>query len=276
MFSDSNLSKILGVNYKWLYFLKFRFKISTTYKTDTFLWFFGELLKLLGIIFIWYLGSLNGSQINFPKIFTYLVIGRLIDSLTNVSDVFWFGSKLSKNTDDSVRVLMLPHGTNGVFLYLMTKYFGSNIFHSFVNIFWLVVLSLIFHSWILLPTNWLTLLWLPAFMILTLLIKFFINFCIGLFAVWTTESGGIWSLFGGINDFLSGSMFPLNLYFLTNWTLYLPFACTYFYPINLYFEPNPWNLFWIFGGGVFWTILLYFLARIILKAALKKNESVGL
>lgn len=183
MFLDSNLQKILGSNYKWFYLLRFRFKVSTTYKMNSFLWFFGKLLELLGILFIWYLGSQTGSQINFAQIFTYLVIGRLIDSLTQVSDIFWFGNQISQNSSDSVRILMLPHGTNGIFIYLMAKYLGSNIFDSFVNIFWLVVLALIFHTWILLPTNWLTLLWLPSFVILTLLIKFFINFCIGLFTV---------------------------------------------------------------------------------------------
>jgi len=32
----------------------------------------------------------------------------------------------------------------------------------------------------------------------------------------------------------------------------------------------------VFGGGIFWCVLLYFLAKFVFKMGLKKNESVGL
>lgn len=219
MFSDSNLQKLLGKNFKYFYLLKFRFKSATAYKFDTYLWFCGSLLELLGLVFVWYLNNQTGSTLNFPQIFTYLVIGRIIDSFTSVENVFWFGNQLAQNRGDTVRILMFPGGTNGVFLYLMAKHLGSNLFYSIVNVFWLTILVLVFNSWIILPTNFVNLLWLLPFIILTFFIKFFLNFCIGMIALWTTESGGIWNLFNGINRILSGSMFPLNLYFLTSFAL---------------------------------------------------------
>jgi len=133
---------------------------------------------------------------------------------------------------------------------------------------------LIFNQWLILPTSWLFLFWLPFFVIITLLIRFLLNFCIGMMALWTVDAGGIWNLFSSVSRVLTGSAFPLSLHPLTNFALYLPFAYIYFYPMNLYFQ-NEQPIFTLLYG-IFWCATLYFLAKWVFKMGMKKNESVGL
>ncbi len=268
------MEKLLGKNYKWWYFFVFRFKSATTYRMGTFLWFLGSLLELSGLIFVWWLNKQSGSQINFSQVFTYLVVGRIINGLTDIDEVFWFGSQLAQNRGDSTKLLMLPNNFNGMLTYLLVKYLGSSVTYFLFNTFWLVIFVLIFSQWLILPTSWLFLFWLPFFVIITLLIRFLLNFCIGMLALWTVDAGGIWNLFGSVSRVLTGSAFPLNLHPLTNFALYLPFAYIYFYPMNLYFQNETPIISLIYG--IFWCVVLYFLAKLAFKMGLKKNESVGL
>lgn len=100
----------------------------------------------------------------------------------------------------------------------------------------------------------------------------------GFSAFWFTESAGINHLVQNFENFLSGSMFPLYIlpvYF--NWLQFSPFAFTFYHPMQIYLgKYNFEQTIWVFAGGIFWCIFLYFVAKLVFKLGLKKNESVGL
>jgi ABC-2 type transport system permease protein len=77
---------------------------------------------------------------------------------------------------------------------------------------------------------------------------------------------------------LAGKLFPLNLLFENFYTnLFNPFAFNFYHPMQIYLGKYDTNqTLMVFAGGTVWCIILYFLAKLIFKLGLKRNEAVGL
>ena len=119
-----------------------------------------------------------------------------------------------------------------------------------------------------------TILLLPISLIILYLLGYIVA-CNGFFM---TQINGITLNYGLLLSFLSGKFFPLGLIF-ENFYLYLlnPFAFTFYHPMQIYLgKYSPLETLWVFLGGIFWCFFLYFLAKLVFKMGLKKNESVGL
>jgi ABC-2 type transport system permease protein len=100
---------------------------------------------------------------------------------------------------------------------------------------------------------------------------------IGFSAFWLTAFFGSASFFDNLKLVLSGKFFPLNTLTLFKFSFFLPFAFTFYHPMQIYLgKYTNLEIFYVFVGGVIWSIILYFLAKRVFKLGLKKNEAVGL
>jgi ABC-type uncharacterized transport system permease subunit len=77
---------------------------------------------------------------------------------------------------------------------------------------------------------------------------------------WTTESSGInFATITGIK-ILAGSTIPFS-YFPLNfqWLQYNPFAWCFYHPMQIYLgKYSNLEIFYVFLGGIFWCIILYY------------------
>jgi ABC-type uncharacterized transport system permease subunit len=103
------------------------------------------------------------------------------------------------------------------------------------------------------------------------------NIIISATAFWTPEFGGI---VVASNVFIRGmSGFFVPFYLLSAWSclFYNPLAFTFYHPMQIYLgKYDTTQTIFVFLGGMAWCLILYFLAKIVFKMGLKRNESVGL
>jgi ABC-2 type transport system permease protein len=108
-------------------------------------------------------------------------------------------------------------------------------------------------------------------------IIFFYCILIGSSAFKFINNSGFIRTFGHIFIFTSGSTFPLDIIDQVQWLQFLPFAYTFYHPMQIYLgNYNFQETLSVFAGGIAWCIILYFLAKLVFKKGLKRNEAVGL
>jgi len=268
---ETFLQRILGKNYKWWFIIQFYFKSNTTYRWNSAMWLASSVVIILGTILIWYINFSGKSnfEVEFSQIFTYFIIGEGLI----------FGSAIQfdigENIQDGKITSRLVCPTNCLWYYIFRS-FGYQFFENVSKVLIYSFFGLIFHQFLVLPifTNF-SLFILAA--ILAYIINTFIGIIVGLTAFWLTAFFGSASFFDSLKYIFSGRFFPLDSLKILQFTFFTPFAFTFYHPMQIYlgkYSPNQTGF--VFIGGIFWAILLYFLAKFIFKMGLKKNESVGL
>jgi ABC-type uncharacterized transport system permease subunit len=77
--------------------------------------------------------------------------------------------------------------------------------------------------------------------------------------------------------FLSGSLIPFDANPYLNFLKYTPFSYYAYHPMQIYLgKYDTITTTQVFAGGLAWCFVLYFLAKFVFKAGLKRNEAVGL
>ena len=136
--------------------------------------------------------------------------------------------------------------------------------------------GLVLSGFLILPTFW-NFVCFMLLAILAYLINTMIGITVGLTAFWFTSFHGSASFFDNLKLLFSGKFFPLHALAIFQFSFFLPFAFTFYHPMQIYLgKYDNFQIFWVFAGGVFWCIFLYFLAKFVFKMGLKRNESVGL
>jgi len=267
------MEKLLGKNYKWWFVFVYRIKQRTVYQTNNSLFALGQLLVLTGTILTWFVATeADLSEASFQARLTYFIIGTFFFNLI-LSWPSFFGYDIKHGSH--TKYLLYPQSP---FKTIWATYFGIAIFQNFIVVLILTLSFPIWSNFVILSGN----LWHLFFIVLMIpishLILFFVELLIGLSAFWTTEIDGLVLNFGFLSKLLSGQLFPLNL-LLTNTMLNIinPFAFTFYHPMQIYLgNYNTNQTLLVFAGGLAWCIILYFLAKLVFKLGLKRNESVGL
>ncbi len=259
------LQKLLGRNYKWWFLMLFYHKRQTTYTFDNLMWILSASLRLFGSIYLWVIFSPSNSK----EIFTYLFLGNLFLQLTANYTGFALGYDILSGK--IANVLLYPQS---LIKYHFCRSFGGSWYSS--SMYLAVFLVIFVFSWkLLILPSFINLFLSFIFLVLGLIIKFLIEFLIGCLAFWVTQIQNALMAVSEFSSFLSGNFIPL--YFLPLTFQFLPFAWLLHHPMQIYLgKYSPIETFWVFLGGISWCILLYFLAKLVFKMGLKRNESVGL
>jgi ABC-2 type transport system permease protein len=260
------LEKLLGRNYKWWYILKYEVKRSTTSLFNDSLWFLARIITFFLSIFIW---SLSGRK-DSSEIISYLIVGNLLLS-SLMPMVLW---EISNDIYEGKLVTKLLAPTN-----IKIRYFFESLPNSLKNfcIIFVIILPCLF----IFPNSFvfsLSIFWLIPLVLIAYLIRFFIDMLSALTTFWLTRTYGVNDFHVAILPFLAGSLFPLSL--LPIWLYFIefqPLAFTFYHPMQIYLGKYSTNeIILVFIGGLAWCLVLYFLAKLVFKLGLKRNESVGL
>lgn len=262
----SFLEKLLGRRYKWWYLFKYWIKANTTYFWSEVFVSLNRTLTLFGICVIFLYLSENGAE----GFLNYLLLGSIFFSITDPV-ISWDLSNSIKN-GKITKSLLYP------IKYLHYLFFTavSNCLYLFTtSLVALIPVLLVFHKYLDLSSNFLVLI---PLILISFLIRFSIQAITGFATFWFVEGSGINHLIQNLENFLSGSMFPLFILpFHFTWLQYIPFAFTFYHPMQIYLgKYDLQQTILVFVGGIAWCIVLYFLAKLVFKAGLKRNESVGL
>lgn len=265
-FQPNLMQKLLGRNYKWYFLIQYWIKSNTVYFWSEFFIGLNRTLILLGtcVIFL-YLGD-NNQQ----PILNYLLLGSIFFTITDPI-ISWF---VSSNIKDGKLTRWLTYPIKYINFVFFTGV-ANCIYLSVTALISLIPVTLVFHQYIDLSGNFWVFI---PFLFISFGIKFCTQILAGFSGFWSIDGSGINHLVQNSENFLSGSMFPLFIlpvYF--GWIQYLPFAFTFYHPMQMYlgkYDTNQTIL--VFVGGIAWCLVLYFLAKLVFKMGLKRNESVGL
>lgn len=263
------LQKLLGRNYKWWYLVKYEFKRSSghfpSFITNSSI----RAVEFLAIIYIW---KLNNAV---SDIITYLAVGRVFGRLiASWLDIVIANYILKGNL---TRFLLFP--TNALAIITVGD-FGFNFIRQSINAFLTLILAIIiFRSDVVL--NW-NVIWIIPFFFIALIIKVLFNWLIGFTAFWSNNSNNTSTFIESIKiaaSLLAGETIPLFVIFagFLNPILWTPFTYFLHHPMQIYLgKYTPIETLYVFLGGIAWCIALYFLAKLVFRLGLKKNEAVGL
>ena len=264
------LQKLLGKNYKWWFFIKYNITVAQASFYATSIAQVAVFVNSFVTVYVW--SATTASS----EIVTYLVVGSLY---RNLLQTFWnerIGSDiiLGKITN----LLLVPQG-------YLQYHFCANLGQRIVRNLSLVLTSLTvvlcFLNLIKFNFNG-NLIWLILLLPIGFSLNFFLNAGVGFLAFFlrdrrdfTSTANSILTVLG----ILSGSIIPLDRlpYNLLSIAQFLPTAWLLHHPMQIYLgKYNLEQTVFVFLGGIFWCIVLYFLAKLVFKMGLKKNESVGL
>jgi ABC-2 type transport system permease protein len=115
-------------------------------------------------------------------------------------------------------------------------------------------------------------------LLLTLIMNFLLSFCIGLISFWMLEVSTLFFIFYGVQNLLSGGLFPLDLlpkpiYAITK---FLPFYYQAFFPVSMYM--GKFTILEISQAiliQIVWVIIIYLLAKLLWHRGLKRYSASG-
>jgi ABC-2 type transport system permease protein len=258
-----NLQKLLGKNYKWVFFIIYNFKAGIAYLWSDFFWYLSNSFTLIIFLFVWKISNRSDSN----EVISYILMGNIFFTLA-FNNISW---GLAQRIFDGkiTNILLVPTSILGYFFAISLGY----AFKMMISIlFSLLPIFLIFHQNLNFTGNF----WIFLFLPIAFLIRYFLSFIIGLSSFWIKNSFGLINLYENVLPVFAGSLIPLSL-FPVPYLDKTPPAYLFYHPMQIYLgKYSPLEIFYVFVGGIFWCFILYFLAKLLFRLGLKRNESVGL
>ncbi len=266
------LQKLLGQNYKWWYAVIFHFRRVTVFKFTMLTLTLSEILNILIVVLVWKINNLTSSKTNLNEILTYLAIGYLF-SLISRNYVFnWLPDMIA--TGKITSWMMYPQK---IFLLIFARATGQLLIANLVGLIAIPFILLLTWGNLLFPVSLFNFLIFVLFIFISVVIGIYWNIIISCVAFYTFEHQGSTQAGLTIARVASGFYVPFTLLGNLAFLQWNPFAFTFYHPMQIYLgKYNFDQTVLVATGGIFWCFTLYFLAKLVFKMGLKKNESVGM
>jgi len=249
----------------------------TQYRFNTVLWAIYGFVSLGITLCVWYVNKLNGSNIDFNELVTYVVIGSFYSSAVNV----WVQEEISQWIKSGKLISKMLHPTP-----FIERYFFEFIGKAFCAEFLIkgaayFLLLPFFFTYLKAPYSLLNIFLTILFVPISFTIIYLFDLIVGFISFWVLEFGALGGIMNLVVDFLKGAFIPLYILYSISekfeFLNYLPFAFLLHHPMQIYLGKYSANqTILVFLGGLAWCIALYILAKIVFRLGLKRNESVGL
>ena len=246
------------------------------YRGQMVAWILADILKILGLCFIWLTSAKVNGNVEQGYVVTYYILIMLVSKFTSDYTV-----------EHGVRNILDGRFSNFLikpFNYLL-EYLGINIGGNVLRV---ILFLPAFLLGILIA--WKSNLWIMDFNLLSILlglvaivIGFSISFLMGniiaLTAIKIKEMDSIRIFFYNVASLLSGEFIPLV--FLSGFTKklfsVLPFRYTLSFPVEVFIgDMETKDMFWGFLMGITWLTVLCFSYKLIYKKAIRKYEAEGI
>ena len=226
------------------------------YRFDLLLYIFNYIVEITVYTFVWLAIYNSGSQVadmNFNEITTYYI---LVISLNPI--IFWGINEILGEAIREGEILRELLNPISYFNYYFGIRIGELIESSIVGILTFIICSLIFK--VLLPSSLLN------------LIFFILLISLAIIAFYTNSIWGIEMFKRAILSIFSGMIAPIVLFpnFLQKIANFLPFKDCIYTPVNIYFgKLETLEIIKVIFKQCIWIIILYIIAKILFKKAIK-------
>ncbi len=265
------LQKLLGQNYKWWFIIRYHLISETGGRIGFIFGYISSIARIISSNYVWFLAG-SGTEV-----FTYLLVGRIYSQISN--NLYYYQLSYLIHTGNLTGKLMFSTD------FFWTQYLsaiGKRLFKNLIQLggtFIGITICLLTFAKISSPS--VTLLWVILLIPITFTLNHLFGIIFGSLAFWTKqwEYEGIKESYEISFMLLIGSIIPLDKlpFELSKYLAFLPTSWLLHHPMQIYLgKYDNFQTFLVFLGGVFWCVLLYFLAKLVFKMGLKRNESVGL
>ena len=265
------LQRTFGKNYKWIYIARFSFMSEAGDKLGFFAKYLSAILLVVANAYVWFLAGTNSS------IFTYLLVGRVYFELTSNNYYYRLTNLIISG---NINKMLYPVN---FFVYQYFESLGTRLIKNALSIGGTLLGVLICLLWFAKIDP-------PSIQTFYLIPMTFIGFTIyqaigiivGSITFWLKnprDSDGIHQSIGAVIWIFAGVIVPLSKMptWLGDFLALFPFSFLLHHPMQIYLgKYNNLQILQTFVGGIMWCITLWILARLVFKAGLKRNESVGL
>jgi ABC-2 type transport system permease protein len=261
------MEKLLGRYYKWWYLISYSFKQSNIRLSATITANFATVLDFAITIYLWLI--IDPTR---PRI-TYFFVGFMIQRLIWSQYAFDFANSILKG--NFANILLTPIDN---FKFWLFREIGSSALRNLVSSMLILFFLPIYFNYLQLPTqNFIILL--PVLIFFGFFIDFCVSYLLACIAFWTEDVRPIFYLSTITVKVLTGIAIPFTFLPHPYSTILIlnPYSLINYHPMQIYlgkYDNNQTIL--VLLGGVFWCVILYFLAKLVFRLGLKKNESVGL
>jgi ABC-2 type transport system permease protein len=265
-YKSTLMQRLLGRNYKWWYLVKYEFMLGYTNRLNILITVVRYLIPLV-ISYIIY--SVIGNSRSLSE---YLILASFLYQFYafTIGPSYDITNGVIKG--DFTKYLIRP--TN-YFVHLVARIFGFNIIPLIARIGVFAGLILLLGIKINFGMNFFMAI---GLLLIGIISGFLLEIINGSFVFYQYELNKTYlPFFYDLMPFLTGSLIPLSLITFLPALIYLPFAFIIFHPMQIYLGKYDFNqTLMVFAGGITWCVVLYFLAKLIFRMGLKRNEAVGL
>lgn len=264
---------------KYLRFAKLYFSVQLEYRAE---FIFRRLRNLIGfatLFMIWLAVYSSGEQqllgYSQDEMFTYLVIGQLVNAITWSN---WTGhlQGLISNGDLS-EFLLKPMSTTA---YLVTNELSDKVLDVFFVCIELAILVFIFRPGLALDISVFNFVVFIMLIPLIAILRFLVSLAVSLTTFWYYQDSG-WGqrfLFDMLFDFMSGLYFPLE--FLPGiWAavfIGLPTSLFYYTPMQIFLgKLSVQQSLTSLATAALWSLILMFICRLMWRSGLKNYGAFG-
>ena len=255
---------------KWIYLFQNSSQSRTRYLTSMISYLISQLVRLGGVMIIWYVTLRNSANIDFKEIFTYYLLGEIfIVQLSHHSLIE--GEIVSGKLANR---LLRPAN---LWLSYWIDYIGRYFVVDTIKVLIGIIVGIIGFQFLVMPASILYFVFFLISSIIAYLINLYIGYIIGFCSFYFGYIFGVAELVTQVKTIISGQMLPLNYLPFAAILQNLPFALTFFIPLQIYLGKISYQESIIsILTGVFWVIILFIIAKVIYTKGLQKFEATGL
>lgn len=262
---------------KYFQVAKITWKSMIAYQADTWLGAAVSGFRVLLSFLLWsavFAGRSEVAGYTLPMMVTYYLVASLLSRLQNQDALAW---QLSNEVREGVFSKYLVHPIS-VIGYFLGAGFGRWSYLLLVNGAALAVWALTFSKWLVLPARPVNLLWLILIVPLGGLFMLLLNHSIALLSLKYQDISGMMILKGGMIEFLSGALVPLNLLpaVLTGILTYTPFYYVIYYPASLFLGRQSEPPLQAVLVLLIWCLVFFFISQHWFYHARRHYEGVGI
>ncbi len=249
---------------------------TLTFRGPIILWAIGSLVSLIAIIAVWFAASGGTTFGSYTKneLISYYILALVLQWSTSWMPFYWLKDEIK---DGSIvgNTLLKPVSLFGRAL---SGEAGWHTISTPIGVAVGLLVLLFLHNYFVPPPGGLQIFLLALSIVQSTFIVFTFSMCMALLAFWLTNINTLDGIYWSLRFIIGGQVIPIT--FLTGSLLtaaiVLPFRYMVSFPLEIYFNKLSSNELLIgFMIGLFWSIFLFVLYKILLTKGIKAYTAFG-
>ena len=250
------------------------FAANLAYRGAVAIWVVTSVIQPLVFIVVWRTVAGSGSTGGYSadQFVAYFLIMMVVDHLTFIWHMWEFEYRIRTGAFSPLLLRPIHPIHNDV---------CENVSYKMIGLVGIlpaaIALGVIFHADLSGTTLWTVLAFLPA-LLLAMVLRFVVEWCVALSAFWLTKVSAMNAVFFSLFTFLGGQFAPLSV--LPGWmqtvAAWTPFPWTLAFPVEVVLgRRTGGDLVWGYAVQLIWIVVAVVLLRLLWARATRRYSAVG-